>query len=144
MLEATIYAGSTVLKKDTDYSLSYQEGRKEVGEYKVEAKGTGAYSGTVSAFFKIAPKGTKITKIKRGYGKYFVKWKKQLEQTDGYQLKYSRSKTFKKSGIKTVKNSKTVKTEIKLPKAGKKYYVKVRTYKTVEGKKICSKWSKAK
>ena len=63
--EATVYAGTAVLKKDTDYTLSYTEGRKEVGEYKVEAKGIGEYSGTVSAFFKIAPKGTKITKVKR-------------------------------------------------------------------------------
>ena len=142
--EATVYAGTAVLKKDTDYTLSYTEGRKEVGEYKVEAKGIGEYSGTVSAFFKIAPKGTKITKVKRGYRRYFVKWKKQPEQTSGYQLKYSRSKAFKKSRIRTVKGSNITAVRIKLPKAGRKYYVKVRTYKETEGKKIYSRWSGAK
>ena len=32
----------------------------------------------------------------------------------------------------------------KVKKAKKKYYVRVRTYKTVKGKKIYSSWSKAK
>ena len=44
----------------------------------------------------------------------------------------------------TVKGySKTSKKVTKL-KGGKKYYVKIRTYKTVGGKKFYSSWSKVK
>ena len=72
-----------------------------------------------------------------------------FNQTKGYQIQYSTDSKFK-SGNKTVtvnKNSTTKKTISKL-KAKKKYYVRIRTYKTVKvnGKsvKLYSAWSKAK
>ena len=34
--------------------------------------------------------------------------------------------------------------KVKKLKSGKKYYVKIRTYKTIKGKKYYSKWSKVK
>ena len=74
-----------------------------------------------------------------------VKWKKKTTQVTGYQIQYSTDKNFKK-GNKTVtvsKNKTTSKTISKL-KAKKKYYVRVRTYKTVNGKKYYSGWTKAK
>ncbi|MGN0522144.1 MAG: fibronectin type III domain-containing protein, partial [Eubacterium sp.] len=71
-------------------------------------------------------------------------WKKLTTQTTGYQIQYSTSSKFTKAKTVTVsKNSTTSKTISKL-KANKKYYVRVRTYKTVDGKKIYSAWSKAK
>ena len=75
--------------------------------------------------------------------------KKQKTQATGYQVQYSTDKNFKKNN-KTVtisKNSITSQSVGKL-KAKKKYYVRVRTYKTVKfgGKhvKLYSGWSKAK
>ena len=44
----------------------------------------------------------------------------------------------------TVKKQKTTKVTIKKLKAKKKYYVRIRTYKTVNGKKVYSSWSKVK
>ena len=90
------------------------------------------------------PKGMK------NVGKYTVKVTfKQKTQTTGYQVQYGTDKNFKKNN-KTVtisKNSTTSKSVGKL-KAKKKYYVRVRTYKTVKfgGKrvKLYSGWSKAK
>ncbi|MGN0521072.1 MAG: fibronectin type III domain-containing protein, partial [Eubacterium sp.] len=67
-------------------------------------------------------------------------------QTTGYQIQYSTSSKFTSKTTKTVtvsKNKTTSKTISKL-KAKKKYYVRVRTYKIVSGKKIYSAWSKAK
>lgn len=74
-----------------------------------------------------------------------VQWKKQAVQTTGYQIRYSLKKNFK-SGVKTVtvKGPKTTKRVIKKLKAKKTYYVQVRTYKTVSGKKYYSAWSKTK
>ena len=69
---------------------------------------------------------------------------KSLTQTKGYQIQYSTDSKFK-SGNKTVtvnKNSTTKKTISKL-KAKKKYYVRIRTYKTVGKQKYYSDWSKS-
>lgn len=77
-----------------------------------------------------------------------IKWKK-ISKATGYELQYSTNSSFKK-GVKTVKISavKTVSKTIKGLKKGKKYYVRVRAYKTVKvnGKstKIYSSWSTKK
>lgn len=47
-------AGKT-LKKNTDYTVSYASGRKNVGTYKVTIKMIGKYSGTKTLTFKINP-----------------------------------------------------------------------------------------
>ena len=43
-----------------------------------------------------------------------------------------------------IKKNKTTSNTVKKLKAKKKYYVRIRTYKTVSGKKIYSDWSKSK
>ena len=54
-------------------------------------------------------------------------------------------KNFKKNVKKVyVKGYKKTSYTMKKLKAKTKYYVKVRTYKTVKGKKIYSDWSKVK
>ncbi|MBQ2759059.1 MAG: Ig-like domain-containing protein, partial [Clostridia bacterium] len=44
-----------VLKKGTDYTVTYASGRKDVGTYKVTVKMIGNYSGTKTLSFKINP-----------------------------------------------------------------------------------------
>lgn len=64
---------------------------------------------------------------------------------NGYQIYYSRNKNFKKlAAKKTVKGGKTKSYVGKNFTKGKKYYVKVRAYKNVNGKKVYGKWSNAK
>ena len=80
------------------------------------------------------------------YSKAFtVKWKKQSTQTSGYQILYSTSSKFK-SGNKyvTVTSNKTTAKKITKLKSKKKYYVKIRTYKTVNGTRYYSGWSSVK
>lgn len=72
-----------------------------------------------------------------------VTWKKKAG-VNGYQLQYSTSKKFKKAKTVTIKKAKTTSKIIKKLKAKKKYYVRIRTYITVDGKKYYSKWSKVK
>ncbi|MGN0533752.1 MAG: leucine-rich repeat protein [Eubacterium sp.] len=136
------------LKKNTDYTVSYASGRKNVGKYAVKITFKGNYSGTKTLYFYVKPKATSISSVSAGSKKFTVKWKKQATQTTGYQIQYSTSSKFSKAKTVTVgKNSTTSKTVSKLS-AKKKYYVRVRTYKTVKinGKatKIYSSWSKAK
>ena len=65
---------------------------------------------------------------------------------DGYQIQYSANKKFKKKStkIRTVKKPSLTKLTVKKLKSGKKYYVRVRTYKTMNGAGLYSGWSKVK
>ena len=96
------------------------------------------------------PKGTKIKSLKRGRGSVTVRWNKQAAKVSGkriagYQLQLATNKKFTKNKKSvTVKNYKTVKKKISGLKKGKKYYVKIRTYRIDNGKKIYSPWSKVK
>ena len=137
------------LKRGTDYTVSYSSGSKNVGRYTVKVTLKGNYSGSKSLTYNINPKGTSVSKVTAAKKGFKVTWKKQATQTTGYEVQYSTSSNFKK-GNKTVniaKNKTTSKSVSKLS-AKKKYYVRVRTYKTVKinGKnvKIYSGWSKAK
>ena len=137
------------LVKNTDYTVSYAKGRKYVGKYAVKITFKGKYSGTKTLYFTIKPKATSISSLKAGSKKFTVKWKKQATQTTGYQVQVATNKKFKKNKkTVTIKKQKTTQTTVKKLKAKKKYYVRVRTYKTVKinGKsiRIYSGWSKAK
>ena len=133
------------LVKNTDYTVSYAKGRKYVGKYAVKITFKGKYSGTKTLYFTIKPKATSISSLKAGSKKFTVKWKKQATQTTGYQVQVATNKKFKKNKkTVTIKKQKTTKTTVKKLKAKKKYYVRVRTYKIANGKKVYSSWSKVK
>ena len=134
---------SKKLTKGTDYTVAYSNNKK-VGTAKVIITGKGYYTGTKTVSFKINPKGTTLSKLKPAKKAITVKWKKGSGIT-GYQIQYALNSKFT-SGKKTVKITKagTVSKKITKLKAKKKYYVRVRTYKTVSGKTYYSKWSKYK
>lgn len=90
------------------------------------------------------PKKTSIKKLSKGKKKFTVTWAK-VSGVKGYQIQYSSDKKFKKNNKSvTVTKQKTTKATVKKLKSKKKYYVRVRTYKTVNGKKIYTSWSKVK
>ncbi len=223
------------LKEGTDYTISYEKGRKLPGKYTVKITFKGNYTGVVMRYFTIKPKATskltasqttstitlkwskvtgadgyavymydtktkkykkvnsttsskyKITGLKAGkvykfkvraytkddgtiWGSYSdiletstktkaptlfkltsgtkqltANWK-TVSGVTGYEVMYSTSKKFTKKTTKTItiKKAKTKKTTIKKLSKGKKYYVKVRAYKTVNGKKIYGAFSSVK
>ena len=97
---------------------------------------------TVKAVSK--PKSAKIKKVKAAKKAVSVEWKK-VSGVKGYQVQVATDKKFKKNKkTTTVKKQKTTEVTIKKLKAKKKYYVRIRTYKTVNGKKVYSSWSKVK
>ena len=90
------------------------------------------------------PSTVKVEKVTKGTKSFKVTWKKKTG-VSGYQVQYATDKKFKKNK-KTVtieKKNATSKT-IKKLKSKKTYYVRVRTYKIVNGKKVYSSWSKVK
>lgn len=141
----TVKIGSKRLKKGTNYQVTYKNNKK-VGTASVVISGKGKYTGKVTKKFKIVPKGTSVSKIVAKSKGFTVSWRKQTKSTDGYQVQYSTNKKFTKKTtvIKTVKKSSKTKLQIKKCKANKKYYVRIRTYKTSMGKKYYSGWSKVK
>ena len=131
-----------------NYTISYAKGLKTVGSYGVTIKLKGNYNGTVKKTFTIVPKSTIISRLTAGKKKVTVKWNKQTTQTTGYQIQYSTSSKFKGAKTVAVSKNKTTSTTVSKLLAKKKYYVRIRTYKTVKvnGKstKLYSSWSKAK
>ena len=90
------------------------------------------------------PKSTNTKKIKAAKKAISVEWKK-VSGVNGYEIQVATDKKFKKNKkTVTIKKQKTTKTTVKKLKAKKKYYVRVRTYKIVNGKKVYSSWSKVK
>ena len=93
---------------------------------------------------KIAKLGTaKLTKVTKKKNTFTAFWKK-VAKVDGYQLQYATNSKFKKAKTVKVKKNKNVKKTVKKLKKGKKYYVRIRAYKKINGKTQYSKWSKAK
>ena len=136
-------AGKTIAK--SNYTVTgLTKKNKAVGNYTVTVKFKGNYSGTVKLTYSIAPKGTSISKLTASKKGFTVKWKKQKSQTSGYEIQYSTDKNFKKAKTKVVTKNGTTSVKITKLSAKKKYYVRIRTYKTVKGKKVYSEWSKVK
>lgn len=137
-----------VLKKDTDYTVSYASGRKNVGRYAVTITFKGNYSGTKTLYYNIAPQGTKVTKLTARSKGFVVQWATQKNQTTGYQIQYSTSSNFSNATTVTMPKNTYYARNITGRAGGKKHYVRVRTYKTVKfnGKNynIYSAWSDTK
>ena len=73
-----------------------------------------------------------------------VTWK-PAKNVDGYEVQVATDKKFKKNKKSVKINKKKAKKKtVKNLKKNKKYYVRVRSYKIVNGKKVYGKWSKVK
>lgn len=135
--------GNSISNKN--YDVSYAKGRKNVGKYKITITFKQMYRGTKDLSFVINPSKTTIKSLAAKSKSFEAKWTKKTTQVTGYELQYSLSSTFK-SGNKTVKikSASTVSKTVKSLKAKKKYYLRIRTYKTVSGKNYYSEWSAKK
>lgn len=90
------------------------------------------------------PKGVSLVSVTNQKGKKLkVTWNKNTAAT-GYEVQYSTSGKFKNAKKVKIKKATTTSTTISKLKKGKKYYVRIRTYKTVSGKTYYSAWSKGK
>ena len=127
-----------------DYTISKASGRKNVGKYKYTITFKNGYTGKKILYFTINPKPTKLTSLKKGSKKMKLKWKKVFSQVSGYQIRYSMKSSMSGAKTVTVKKYKTSSKTISRLKKKKKYYVQIRTYKTVGKDKYYSNWSARK
>ena len=144
----------SVTLKDTDgkvidsrnYTVTYK-GNTQVGNARVTILLKEDYAGIIFRTFEICPEGTAISgKIKAQSEGFQVKWKKRNRNVTGYEVQYSTNKKFtrKTTVMKTIKKKSAGKLTVQNLKPGKKYYVRVRTYKTVKKENFCSAWSRCR
>ena len=92
----------------------------------------------------VNPTGTKLTSVKSTkIGQLTIKWVKNAAVT-GYQVQYATSGKFNGAKTLNVKSNKTVTSTLSKLKEKQKYYVRIRTYKTVGKVNYYSAWSAAK
>ncbi len=138
-----VYDNNDERLSSDNYTLKYS-GNANPGKKKVTITFKGNYSGTIVKYYNVIPKTQSVSSVKSSsYKTMKVSWKKD-STVSGYQIQWSTSKKFS-SNKKTVTVSKknTSKT-IKTAQSGRKYYVRVRAYKTIDGKKVYGSWSKTK
>lgn len=123
------------------YTLTYKNNKK-IGKGTVTIKFKNGYTGTVTKNFKVNPKATSVKKITTGRRQLRATYKK-VSGVTGYQVQVATNSKFSKNKkTVTVKGAKKTSAIVKKLKRGKKYYVRIRTYKTVDGKKYYSSWTK--
>lgn len=137
--------GKTVSSKY--YTVTYKGTPKNPGSYLVTVKFKTNYSGTKKLYYQIKPKVTGIRKVTPLKKAMQVVVKKGTG-VSGYEVCYSTDAAFKKgknTHTLTLKGVNAVKKTVKQLERGKRYYVRVRTYKTAKenGKtvKLVSNWS---
>ena len=138
----TVKLSGKELVKNTDYTVKYSN-NKAIGKATVTITGKGKYAGVIKKTFKIVPMKQVITSVTAKTKAFVVKWTKDLN-VDGYQIKYSTKSDFSGGKSVYVKKNTTVSKTFTGLTAKKTYYVKVRSYKTVNGTKYYSSWSAAK
>lgn len=94
---------------------------------------------TIAALKPAAPSITKLSGTRKAFT---AKWSKK--SYTGYEMRYSRYSSMKNPKTLRFTSSKTVSKKVTRLKAKKRYYVKVRSYKTVNGKRVYSSWSSKK
>lgn len=93
---------------------------------------------------KVTVAKTSVKKVTAKKKAITIKWKKKTGVT-GYEIQISLKKNFKKIAKKViVKGDKQISKTINKLKSGKKYYVRIRTYKVVDGGQFVSEWVKFK
>ncbi|MGN1420805.1 MAG: fibronectin type III domain-containing protein [Eubacterium sp.] len=145
--------------KATTYKTNYYVNNGK----KTQLKGNTQYKFRVRAYYSASVNGTVYTKYgdytsingvtkisapaspkaNKGKNSFKLSWKK-VSNASGYEIVYATDSKFKKNKkVCNITKGKTTSATIKKLKAGKTYYVKIRAYQKVNGKKIYSSYTKA-
>lgn len=134
--------GGKFLLPEHDYTVSYSSNTK-IGVGKIIISFMGNYQGTITKTFTIYPAKQEIQSLQTRYKGFFIDFAQKGSAT-GYELQYSTRSDF--AGAKTllISSNKTDKKTVSNLTAGKKYYVRVRSYTIVSGKRYNGAWSDTK
>jgi len=134
----SVYDGSKKLVSKVDYTASFGKNKK-TGTADVVITGKGIYRDSAAKTFIIVPKA--VRKLKLTGGKKLIKVKyKKAAGASGYEITWSLKKN--KEYAKKPLTGKKTRGVIKKLKSKKTYYVRVRAYKTVGGKKYYGEYTK--
>ncbi len=122
-------SNGNTLKKDTDYTVKYESGRKLPGKYTVTITFKGKYSGTKKLTYTIAPRVTTKVTATSTTTTITLKWNK-VTGAEGYRIYQYNTKTKKYEKVKDVTG-----TSLKISKlkAGTEYKFKVRAFTKDDG-----------
>jgi len=128
--------------RDAYDSLS-DEQKKKITNYQVLKNAESVY-GKIKKTEQAQKSKVSIKKLKSTKKKTMTLTWKRDKACNGYQIAYSTKKNFKSKKLKTISKNKTVKYTFKKLKSKKIYYVKIRPYTKIDGKKVYGAWSKVK
>lgn len=138
----TVKLGSTALRNGIDYVVSYSN-NKNVGKATAVITGKGLYAGTVTRTFVINPAKQEIQKLTAKSKGFYIDYAAKGHAT-GYEIQYAANSSFSKAKKTVISSNKTDKVTVSKLSGNKKYYVRVRTYTTVNGIKYYGAWSAVK
>ncbi|MDO4502295.1 MAG: hypothetical protein Q4D06_03850 [Coriobacteriia bacterium] len=134
-------ADGKALAAGVDYTLS-RKTVKYVGTYKIKITGKGKYGGILTKYVKVNPAKEGMDYAKAGKKRALVKTTKSAAKCGATKIQFAYKKVgASKWSYKTVKASKTYLTKLS---KGKRYYVKARAIKVVNGKTYKGAWSACK
>ena len=109
--------------------------------YKIRAYADGVYGAysSIHTIYRVKQPALKVKKT--GKGRLKCSWKKNTK-ANSYQIMYGTKASMQGAKTIAIKKARTVKKTITGLKAGKKYYIRIRSCKTVNKKKYYSSWSK--
>lgn len=142
----TVYDRAGAVIPSSEYTVTYDDNILPGKAFVTVSFNSFSYEGELTKSFSIVPRKQSLTYLNSKKSKSItVKWTKDKD-TSGYELQYSTSPKFYKSKTKTVEISKksAVSKTIDKLQGKKKYYVRVRSYKTVDSVKIYGAWSDKK
>lgn len=138
----TVKLGSTALRNGIDYVVSYRN-NKNVGKATVVITGKGLYAGTITRTFVINPAKQEIQKLTAKSKGFYIDYAAKGHAT-GYEIQYATNSSFSGAKKTVITSNKTDKVTVSKLSGNKKYYVRVRTYTTVNGIKYYGAWSAVK
>ena len=138
----TVKLGSTALRNGIDYVVSYSN-NKNVGKATVVITGKGLYAGTITRTFVINPAKQEIQKLTAKSKGFYIDYVAKGHAT-GYEIQYAANSSFSGAKKTVITSKKTDKVTVSKLSGNKKYYVRVRTYTTVNGIKYYGAWSAVK
>ena len=136
----TVKLAGKTLKRNRDYTVVYKRNRV-VGLAQVVIVGNRAegYVGKACATFKIIPRKAALTSVKSPAGGTLKLTAKKVKGAKGYQFRIADNKKMTKRAHKRLSMSRTY-TFKRLTEGGR-YYVQVRAYTLINGKRVYGSWS---
>jgi len=128
------------LKEGTHYKLSYKN-NKEYGKAIITVTGINQYKDTKTSRFRIAPKGVSIKSLYSDFTMRFTASWSQNKRADGYRMEFSLYKDFREFRFKTVKDNTITSKTILGQLAGRKYYVRIRSFVFTDKGRVYSEYS---